>query len=314
VRPSLVPEGPDSICARIAAGRHGVITRAEALAAGLSAQGIYRRVKSGAWRHLLPRTYGLAPGRTEWHQRLAALSEWCEGVASHRSAAALLSLDGYAPGALEVWSPKRRECAWTDASVYRASVVPADSTVVDGIRTTSATRTLVDLAATSEPDSVELALEDALRRGLTSLPRLRWALSVEGARGRPGAKLLRGLVSRLDAEDAVTESGFELRLHQLLRRAGLPQPVRQFEIYYDGRVVARADFAYPSRKLAIEGVSYRWHSGRSAWYRDQRRLNGVVALGWRVLNVTWEDLRESPDEIVERIRRALGVVRLFDEE
>lgn len=306
MKPNLAPESPDAACVRIAAGRHGVITRAEALAAGLSPQGIHRRVKSGLWKHLLPRTYVALPGPSAWHQRLAAATQWSKGIASHASAAALLGLDGYEPGAIEVSTTRQVRPPWSDLVVHRVAELPADSLVIEGIPTTSATRALVDLAADGPADRVELALEDALRRGLTSLARLRWGLSVQGCRGRRGAKLLRNLVENLEKAARITESGFEARLQQLLRRAALPTPVRQHEVRDRGKFVARADFAFPHARLIIEAVSYRWHSGRTAWTHDQTRLNAVVALGWRVLNVTWDDLRHAPDDTVDRIRRALG--------
>ena len=312
MEPNLSNSSSDAACARIAATRHGVITRAEALEAGLSSQAIYRRAKSGLWTHLLPGIYVVGEHHAHWHQRLAALTEWCKGVASHSSAAALWELDGFDAGGLEVSTARRRLPPWPHVTIHRVTTLPGDSETIAGIRVTSATRTLVDIAAGGEAERLELALEDALRRGLTSLPRLRWALSVEGGRGRAGARLLRGLVDRIDAHQRVTESGFETRLQQLLRRASLPAPRRQFEIRDGDRFVARPDFAFPESKLAIEAVSFRWHSGRSAWTRDQTRLNAVVALGWRVMNVTWEDLRDRPEETVESIRRAFGRPRLLE--
>ena len=89
-------------------------------------------------------------------------------------------------------------------------------------------------------------------------------------------------------------------------------PQRQYEVRHRGKVVARADFAYPDNKLAIEAVSYRWHSGRSAWARDQKRGNAIAALGWRTIAVTWEDLSEDPSGVVRRISQALGHRELWD--
>ncbi len=48
----------------------------------------------------------------------------------------------------------------------------------------------------------------------------------------------------------------------------------------DGRLVARADFAYPDLKIAIEYDSYAHHVGKEALVRDSARRNAVVALGW----------------------------------
>lgn len=305
--------GRDVACARLAAGRHGVITRSEALAAGITAQGIYRRTRSGEWARLLPGIYVVGLGHDPWRQSLSALTKWSGGVASHRSAAALLELDGFDRGPLEISSERRLRPPWHDVVMHHVSALPSDSTIVAAIRTTSATRTLIDVSAVDDRDRVELALEDALRRKLTSLPRLRWALDTEEVRRRPGVKALRSLVAGVERSKRVTESGFETRLHQELRKRGVPLPVRQFEIKQGRRTVARPDFSYPDRKLIVEAVSYRWHSGRTAWARDQSRANELAALGWRLINVTWEDLRDRPDQTIGRVDRALRLGSLDED-
>jgi very-short-patch-repair endonuclease len=196
--------------------------------------------------------------------------------------------------------------------VHHVQSLPSDSIFVAGIATTSPSRTLLDLASVVSPDALQLAVEDALRRGLTSLARLRWCLSTQGGHGRPGTATLRRIVCDYETLKRPTDSGFEARLHQVLSRGGLPVPERQHEIRHRGKVVARVDFAYPRSKLAIEAVSFRWHSGRSAWARDQNRGNAVAALGWRTIAVTWDDLRNEPDSVIRRIKQALGYGELWD--
>lgn len=189
--------------------------------------------------------------------------------------------------------------------MHYVSAVPPDSIVIAEIPTTSATRTLIDVAAVADPQVVELALEDALRKRLTSLARLRWMLEREG-RHRRGAKALRELVAGCDATGRVTESGFETRLYQALRRGHLELPVRQYEIRDGhGALLGRADFAYPGSRLALEAVSYRWHSGRAAWVRDQTRANSIAVAGWRTLAIVWEQLRDHPEKVVEQVRQAI---------
>jgi very-short-patch-repair endonuclease len=304
---------PDVACNRVAARQHGVITASQANECGVDADGIFRRTKAGLWQRILPQVYRVGQGVSEWHQRLCALTKWSEGVASHRAAALLLELEGFDKPVLEITSDRRLRPVSNTAIVHYVSQLPRDSSVVAGIGCTSPTRTLVDLAGVAAAELVELATEDALRRGLTSLARLRWFLSVEGARGRRGAKALRTIVQRFEEHQTWTQTEFESRLRQLLRAAGLPLPIAQHQIWHEGKQVARADLAYPHARLAIEAVSYRWHSGRSAWARDQKRSNRLAVRGWRVLNITWDDLMHRPDEVVRRIAEALGHASLFDD-
>ena len=301
----------DVLCAGLAARQHGVITRSQAAECGHTRHTIERLIRIGLWRRLLPGVFGIGEPTSEWHQHLAAATKWSGGIASHSAAATLLNLDGVDERALEVTTDRRLKSPEPSVLIHRCRQLPPDSTAVDGIPTTSATRTLFDLAGDLAPAELELAMEDALRRGLTSLPRLRWCLTTMGGQGRRGTASMRTVLSAYEAQATPTDSAFEARLHQLLRSADLPLPRRQFEINDGDRLIGRADFAYPLERVVIEAVSFRWHSGRAAWSRDQGRWNAFIVAGWRVLNVTWEDLTTRPQEVVDQVRRAVGREPLF---
>jgi very-short-patch-repair endonuclease len=108
-----------------------------------------------------------------------------------------------------------------------------------------------------------------------------------------------------DASAAVPAGVFERRLLRILTRARLPKPVAQHRIRLRGRTVA-VDFAYPDAKLAIEADGYRWHSGKTRWEHDRARRNELTLLGRRVVHVTWTDLTDTPDAVVDSIRKALS--------
>ena len=74
---------------------------------------------------------------------------------------------------------------------------------------TAAARTIIDIAAVASRDVVEEALDDALRRKLFSLSRLRWRLDELGRSGRRGTTLIRSLLAERDTSAAVPESVFE---------------------------------------------------------------------------------------------------------
>ena len=175
--------------------------------------------------------------------------------------------------------------------------------VIDGIPVTTAARTLLDLAAVSPADAVEEALDEALRRGLVTLSRLRWRMDELGR--RPGSGTMRRLIdARRDGGRAV-KSVLETRVLRLLKRTRLPRPERQHPVRDRGHVVAIVDFAYPEFKLAIEADSYQWHSGRGAWRRDLHRRNRLTHLGWYVLHVTSDDVDHRADELIAAIAAIL---------
>jgi hypothetical protein len=36
-----------------------------------------------------------------------------------------------------------------------------------------------------------------------------------------------------------------------------------------------------------------WHNDRSSWEKDLEKSNALVALGWKLIQVTWDDLDGS---------------------
>ncbi|HEV3497359.1 MAG TPA: DUF559 domain-containing protein, partial [Actinomycetes bacterium] len=100
------------------------------------------------------------------------------------------------------------------------------------------------------------------------------------------------------------QSQFERRLFALLRTAGVPLPVPQFEVLLPDGGSAFLDFAWPELRLGVEANSYRHHARRLDWSRDHTRNNLLTAVGWRILPVTWDDMVERPDELVDLLRRA----------
>jgi very-short-patch-repair endonuclease len=103
---------------------------------------------------------------------------------------------------------------------------------------------------------------------------------------------------------AATESELETRFVQLLRRAGLPEPVRQYEVYDGFALVGRIDFAYPDRRLAIELDGLGAHADR--FQRDRTRQNGLVLMGWTVLRFTWADVVDRPEYVLAALTSALA--------
>jgi very-short-patch-repair endonuclease len=237
---------------------------------------------------------------------MAATLCWSPGAAvSHRAAVALWRLPGVdlPPPELTVPRDRRRNHA-CDVIVHWSPLPVADVTAVDGIPVTTPARTLIDIASVVPADVVEEALDDALRRSLVSVPRLRWRIQELGARGRQGIGVIRGLVAERAGTGVESRSVLETRLARALKRAGL-RPVRQHPLRDRGRVVAVVDFAFPEARLVIEADGYKWHTGRARWANDLARRNRVTALGWRVLHITWADLHENEPDTIDRIRAAL---------
>lgn len=302
---------PVAACMRIAGAQHGVISRAQALDACLSPDAVDRYIRSGVWTRMHRRVYALWEPGDRWLQRLMAGCLWlgAGSAVSHRAASIVLGLDGLDAAPFEFSTTGRcrpgRGVTKSGIVVHGVRSLPArDIGSVRGIPVTTATRTLIDLGAVSDPRTIELALESALRKGLTSLASLQNRLDEFPAGTLKHARALRSLLARHPS--VVTESALEAMVWQLLLDEGLPKPLRQYEICgSDGRVRARVDFAYPNERLAIEADGYRFHSSPDDWHRDRRRLNAIGSLGWTVYVVTWRDATQRPRAVAREVAALL---------
>ncbi len=293
--------------AGVAAAQHAVFTRMQATACGVGERMIDRRLSSGVWERLYPGVYRVGGSPATWQQSLmAACLAWGSGaVVSHRAAAALWCLPGFAHGRIELIVPRKRERAYAHSVHRPTSLVGVDVTEVDGIPVTTVARTLIDIAGSGQASIVEEALDDALRRGLVTLSRLQRRLQETRGPGRRGTRVLADLVGARASISAVPQSVFETRLLRVLRAAGVPVPAVQHEIWtHLGPAVV--DLAYVERRVAIEADGYRWHSSRRRWDHDRARRNALTMLGWTIIHVTWPQLRDRPSEVIDAIRATLA--------
>lgn len=297
---------PSAAIEAFAGGQYGAFSYSQALSVGGTSALIHRRCRQGSWERVEPRVYRVERYAPSWEQALAAalLGAGENSVISHRAAARLWQLDGATDKLVELTVPP--SSGYRRHMVHRTNgLATVDLEVVRALRTTSLARTLVDYAAVAGRDAIEIALESALRRGL-SLARLYWRLDAAASMGRPGIRNLRAVLAKRPAGIEPTESELETRFLQLIRRWGLPDPVRQFVLRDGRRFVARIDLAYPEHRIAVELDGFSWHSSRTAFVNDRNRQNRLVLLGWTVLRFTWPDVVDNPESVTTVLDRALA--------
>ncbi|MDQ3985026.1 MAG: hypothetical protein M3280_00785 [Actinomycetota bacterium] len=226
------------------------------------------------------------------------------GRVSHRSAAALFGLDGLEQGWIELTTCHKRTSPGGMVIHETRRLHPHDGTTLRGFHVTTPAKTLLDLGSVVNQDTVELALEDALRRKVTTLAALRWQLRTKGGRGIRGSATLRRLLSMRPDGYQPTGSGLEVLLDQLLRTLPVPVYVKQHPV--QTRIGTKfLDFAFVNRRVGLEAVSYKWHSGRQASANDIQRDRALQAEGWRIIYVTKEDLEVRRDRFIEDLFLAL---------
>ena len=97
----------------------------------------------------------------------------------------------------------------------------------------------------------------------------------------------------------------EARFRDLVREAGLPEPVRQLDVGDEEAWIGRVDVSYPPARLLIELDSRRHHSSKLDVEADAARDRRLTRAGWRVVRFTWTDLVERPGWVVAELRRLL---------
>jgi predicted transcriptional regulator of viral defense system len=294
---------------RIAEANHGHFSAAHLRDLHVSDDDRTYRVESGRWIQVHERVYRAA-GVPPSHRGAVIAACWAGGtraVASFRSAAYLHAVPGGSEAIVEITCPRWRRARHAGLIVHESRALPErDTTIIDAIPVTTIERTIFDLCSLFGPRTIDFAIDNALRRELTTFDRLAATLRRLGHRGVKGTKLLRGLLAERDPLRAPTESEREAMLIEVLLRHGLAEPVRQHVIRDDrGEFVARVDLAYPALKIAIEYDSYQYHVGKQQNVRDNRRRNMIVGVGWAVLVGTAEDVRLGQGRaLVRDVRRA----------
>ena len=294
-----------------------VLFRAALLDSGYTANDLERLVRSGQLTRPRRGAYAwldaeLSPEERHRQLLLATLPQLrIPGTVSHVSAAVLHGLPVWAEQLAQVHLTRPRTGGGKARALIQihSSDLPAGRVVrVDGIATTSLSRTVADLGRTLSLEQAVAAGDDALRRGM---PPTDLSAVLEGCRRWPGvARAL--LVSRLldGRSESAGESVSRVRMHQ----ARLPAPVPQFSVHDEaGRFVGRSDFGWEQQRVLGE-FDGRVKYGRllrpgqrieEVVYREKLREDALRDRGWRMVRWTWADLYPG-DVLIDRLLRALG--------
>jgi REase_MTES_1575 len=225
----------------------------------------------------------------------AVLSAGPGAALSHRSAAALWQIRPTARSRIEVTTP--RKLRTLPILLRHCAILPADeTTIVSGIRVTTLSRTLLDLAGVVDRPALERAANEAEVQRLGSI--LSVGEVLDRYPGRPGSPALRCLLDHV--EPTITRSELEDRFIAFLYEADLPQP--NVNTIIEGTEV---DFAWREARLIVELDGFATHATRRAFERDRARDRMLQAAGWRVVRITWRQLHQDQRTLEQQLRKLL---------
>ena len=279
----------DSEIAAIAEAQHGVVSRAQLLVLGLSAQAIDRRAQAGRLHAIHRGVYAVGHRvlKAEGRWMAAVLAAGRGGVLSHISAAAAWDLRPTSSGLIHVTVPgdpgrKRRR----GLKVHRSTTLTDDDvTVHSRIPITTPARTIIDLARTLEDRALDHIIDLADQRGLVDFDTLRKANSAS----------LKAVLSSYDP--APTRSEMEKRFLKLCDDHHIPRPQTNSRV--EGLEV---DFVWRDRRLVVEVDGYRYHRSPARFEWDREKDVTLETQGWRVMRFTWRQITRRREWVAAAIR------------
>lgn len=241
---------------------------------------------------------------TVYARMLAATLACGEGsVVSHGTAAWLYGLDERRPEAIDVIAPV--EAGRKIAGIRRRFVPPPVGREIwrrQGVPLTSPARTIVDCAG-SNPAGVGALVEQAAVLSLLDIAAIDRVL--DGPRRRGTRKLLRAIAPwRRYKRGIKLRSRMEAKLLPLLTEAALSIPETNVKLRIAGKTY-EVDFLWRRQKLVVETDGGRFHDNAAAGSRDSKRNRTLLAAGYAVPRLGWEDLRDRPQATLDEIARLL---------
>ncbi|HZG88639.1 MAG TPA: hypothetical protein VEZ42_00345 [Pseudonocardia sp.] len=318
--PTVDPVDPvERSVAAVLARQDGLITREQAVTAGLPATAVDERVRLRRWRPLQPRVYLARGDADDPATRLRAALLWAGPRAVLAGPAAawwhgLLDRPPAAASVILAAGAGRRGRARAGVAVHRRDLDPTDVTVLGGIAVTALPLTVLDAAVAlgaGGPAFLDRALRERVR-----FPAVLAALRRTG--GSPGAARAAALLDAAADRSAAATADAMVRL---LRGAGArPEPERRpidpaqraatpagsverpgpgsgaIELP-DRPFGAPARIALPAARLLIE---------LTGWARpvDPARPAPPPGPDWTVLRYTWHDLVDRPELVLTAIAGA----------
>lgn len=287
----------------LAALQRGILTRRQALSAGLTFEMIRAHLERGRWQRLHAGVYAIFTGPPDRQATLwAAVLRVGSGAAlSHQTAAELDRLTDRASALIHLTVPSARKIAPVNGLVIHARK--------DALRATHPTRlpprlrieeTVLDLAdgSASGGDAVawvttalgrRLTTTEILAAALARRPRARWRLELDRALS-PDMTGVHSLLEYTYVRDVEAPHGLPKGRRQAA--AGRPGQRRYRDVLYDGYGLI----------VELDGKSA--HPDESRW-TDALRDNSAAATGLMTLRYGYWDVRSTPCLVARQVAAVL---------
>ena len=288
--------------------QHGVISRAQAMACGLGAEGIrYRLRVAGPWQRLLPGVYLTHTGQPSADQRemAALLHAGSQGILTGNAALRRFDLAApLAPG-VDVLLPatsRKRDAVFV--RIHRTARLPRGFCVAGEIRYALPSRAVADAArGLTRLSDVRALVAAAVQQGTCPLEVLAEEVNHGPVRG---SALLRQAMAEVRVG---VRSPAEGDLKDLIKWARLPVPMFNPRLFLGRAFLASPDCWWPDSGVAAEVDSRAWHLSPRDWENTLARHARMSAVGIIVLHFPPRQIRAQRSSVAATIRSALAAGR-----
>jgi very-short-patch-repair endonuclease len=296
---------------KLAAAQHGVVSRKQMRALGMSDDVIDHAIGLGRLHRVFRGAYAVGhPHRSAQSRLMAAVLACGKGaVISHRSAAALLRLIDKGPVVIDVIAPPSRGRKIDGIRLHLVRPPRLDETgTMHGIPCTSPARTLVDLAGVVGERTLRSAFERAAaRRRMLDIPAIERSIDPRRRGMKVLAKLIdewRGAAPLLKTRGKL-KSPLEAKVLPLIAQRDLPPPLFNAPVQIaDGRI--EVDFLWPDHRLVLEADSRDFHGTAVAFERDRWRDRELMRAGYSVLRVTSREAEREAEAVAATVASRLS--------
>ena len=302
--------------ADLIASQHGVLSRSQALTAGMSPAAVRTELARGRWHHAAPSVYLLAGHGRTWTQRLwvAQLQGGPGSCCSFESAGRLNGFDEVPAGLVVLSVPHAQRRRIHGARVHRVDdLAPHHVVELDGLRVTTPARTIVDLAAVLHIARLRVLVEHAVVDRRASLAQVGAVLDTVRRKGKPGVTRLCRVLDDLGPGTSIPNGELERMFEPVLIRSGLPRPLYEHPLPGVGPRAGFVDRYWPDARMIVELDGRRWHTRRQQLLVDQDRTLQAQAAGIETTRLLWEHVVHDPDGTAAALRsiheRRLAAVR-----
>jgi alkylated DNA nucleotide flippase Atl1 len=283
--------------------QHGVLTRAQALASGLTRAEIEHRLTRKVWQRVFPGVYATFSGPLDRAAQVwaAVLRAGSGAVASHQTAAELQGLIDRSSQVVHVTVPGTRHPQRVEGVViHRSDRLTERRHPSRSPPQTTVEETVLDLVdASTHADDAMAWLARAVGSRVTTGPRLAAAVKRRG-RLRHRALVVDALADIASGSHSIAELRY---LRDVERCHGLPASARQVRRVVDG--ASRYDDVRYRRYATLVEIDGRAAHPEHARWRDMRRDNAAVLEGQQVLRYGLADIASAPCRVAAQVIEAL---------